>query len=33
MERIDANAYLDMPLVTAGLWLARNRARLRAQYA
>lgn len=33
MERIDANAYQDMPLVTAGLWLARHRERLRGKYA
>ncbi len=32
MERIDAQAYQDMPLVTCGLWLARHRDRLRAKY-
>lgn len=33
MERIDARACQDMPLVTAGLWLARHHGRLRAEYA
>lgn len=31
MEGIDAGTYCDGPLVTCGLWLARHRARLRAQ--
>lgn len=30
MAGIDAMEYVDMPLVTCGLWLARHRARLRA---
>jgi len=29
MIEVDAQSYLDMPLVTAALWLARHRARLR----
>jgi len=29
MAEIDAQSYLDMPLVTAALWLARHRAKLR----
>ncbi|NIZ62238.1 tellurium resistance protein [Sedimentitalea sp. CY04] len=29
MAEIDAQSFLDMPLVTAALWLARHRARLR----
>ncbi|MGR3759208.1 NUDIX domain-containing protein [Roseobacteraceae bacterium NS-SX3] len=29
MENIDAQAYQDMPLVTAALWLSRHRERLR----
>lgn len=29
MSEVDAQSYLDMPLVTAALWLARHRARLR----
>lgn len=31
MEGIDAQHYQDMPLITAGLWLARHRDRLRAE--
>jgi ADP-ribose pyrophosphatase len=31
MAEIDAQAYLDMPLVTAALWLARHRDRLRPE--
>jgi ADP-ribose diphosphatase len=30
MQGVDADLYQDMPLATAALWLARNRARLRA---
>jgi len=31
MQEVDAQTYLDMPLVTSALWLARHRRRLRRQ--